>query len=289
MIIERGFIMNGIEIVQLTKEYKDIRALDGVNLTIQPGKIYGLLGRNGAGKSTLLHMIANRIFPTSGEIRLDGESVFENDRVQGRIYCISEMNCYDADDKVYKIWNWVQNCYPGFSMEYANQLAGKFELNTKKKPRQLSTGYNTIFKIVTALATDADYILLDEPILGLDANHRELFYKELLANYAERPKTIIISTHIIEEIADLLEQVVIIKEGKVLLDLPIEEVRKMGYSVTGKKSEVEQYCSGRTLLGEEELGGMKTAYIQGEPGEIPAGLEAAALDLQKLFIRLTNS
>ena len=99
----------------------------------------------------------------------------------------------------------------------------------------------------------------------------------------------IISTHLIEEIADIVEQVVIIKEGRILLDKPAEEVKAMGYAVSGKAGAVDAYCAGREVLDVESLGGLKTACILGKPEDVPEELELSRLDLQKLFIRLTNA
>ena len=169
------------------------------------------------------------------------------------------------------------------------KLGEKFGLNTKKKLKELSTGYASITKLILALASFAPYTLLDEPVLGLDANHRELFYREMIESYSESPRTIVISTHLIEEISDIIEQVVIIKDGELLIDKPAEEVRGMGYSVSGRAELVERYCEGRDILSIETLGGLKTACLMGKPDSLPEGLDATPLDMQKLFVRLTNA
>ena len=181
--------MKTIEVKELTKYYKTNKALDCLNFTIEPGKIYGLLGRNGAGKTTLLNLMTGRIFPTEGEIRIDGENVHENDKVLGSIFYMTEKNLYPVEERVKNILKWSRQFYPKFDMEYARDLADKFGLDTNKKVKNLSTGYTSIFKAVTALASNADIILFDEPVLGLDANHRDMLYKELLA--MQNPRTII--------------------------------------------------------------------------------------------------
>ena len=153
--------------------------------------------------------------------------------------------------------------------------------------KDLSTGYLTIAKLIAALASNAPYTLFDEPVLGLDANHREVFYRQLIESYSRQPRTILISTHLIEEVADIIEQVVIIKAGKILLDRPAEEVKRMGYTVSGRAEAVDAYCTGRDVLSVDTLGGLKTACILGKAEEAP-GLDVSGLDMQKLFIRLTN-
>lgn len=280
---------NEIAVKGLTVRFGETVALDNVTVSFSQERIYGLLGRNGAGKSTLMNAITNRLFPDAGDITINGEPARENDRAQGMVYCMGEKNYLPDTTTVRQMFRWTADFYPGFDMEYAESLAKEFGLDIKKKLKGLSTGYLTISKLITALACPAPYVIFDEPVLGLDANHRELFYRRLIENYAARPRTVIISTHLIEEIADIVEQVVIIKEGRILLDKPAEEVKAMGYAVSGKAGAVDAYCAGREVLDVESLGGLKTACILGKPEDVPEELELSRLDLQKLFIRLTNA
>ncbi len=271
----------------LTMRFGNNTALDGVDVCFGDNKIYGLLGRNGAGKSTLLSVVTNRLLPTAGEVFIDGEPARENDRVLGRVYYMGEKTLLPDTATVAQLFRWTGDFYPGFDGEYAGQLADTFGLPEKKKLKNLSTGYLTIAKLITALASNAPYTLFDEPVLGLDANHREVFYRQLIESYSRQPRTILISTHLIEEVADIIEQVVIIKAGKILLDRPAEEVKRMGYTVSGRAEAVDAYCTGRDVLSVDTLGGLKTACILGKAEEAP-GLDVSGLDMQKLFIRLTN-
>ena len=271
----------------LTMRFGNNTALDGVDVCFGDNKIYGLLGRNGAGKSTLLSVVTNRLLPTAGEVFIDGEPARENDRVLGRVYYMGEKTLLPDTATVAQLFRWTGDFYPGFDGEYAGQLADTFGLPEKKKLKNLSTGYLTIAKLITALASNAPYTLFDEPVLGLDANHREVFYRQLIESYSRQPRTILISTHLIEEVADIIEQGVIIKAGKILLDRPAEEVKRMGYTVSGRAEAVDAYCTGRDVLSVDTLGGLKTACILGKAEEAP-GLDVSGLDMQKLFIRLTN-
>ena len=271
----------------LTMRFGNNTALDGVDVCFGDNKIYGLLGRNGAGKSTLLSVVTNRLLPTAGEVFIDGEPARENDRVLGRVYYMGEKTLLPDTATVAQLFRWTGDFYPGFDGEYAGQLADTFGLPEKKKLKNLSTGYLTIAKLITALASNAPYTLFDEPVLGLDANHREVFYRQLIESYSRQPRTILISTHLLEEVADIIEQVVIIKAGKILLDRPAEEVKRMGYTVSGRAEAVDAYCTGRDVLSVDTLGGLKTACILGKAEEAP-GLDVSGLDMQKLFIRLTN-
>ena len=271
----------------LTMRFGNNTALDGVDVCFGDNKIYGLHGRNGAGKSTLLSVVTNRLLPTAGEVFIDGEPARENDRVLGRVYYMGEKTLLPDTATVAQLFRWTGDFYPGFDGEYAGQLADTFGLPEKKKLKNLSTGYLTIAKLIAALASNAPYPLFDEPVLGLDANHREVFYRQLIESYSRQPRTILISTHLIEEVADIIEQVVIIKAGKILLDRPAEEVKRMGYTVSGRAEAVDAYCTGRDVLSVDTLGGLKTACILGKAEEAP-GLDVSGLDMQKLFIRLTN-
>ncbi len=282
-----------IEIKNLTKNYRETKALDNVNIEIEPNKIYGLLGRNGAGKTTLLDLITNKTFPTSGNVKINGELVTENDKVLSNVFYMVERNLYPEGLKVKEAFKWTKEFYPSFDIEYANTLANKFELKTSKKIKELSTGYKSIFKAITALASNAKIIFLDEPVLGLDAFHRDMLYKEILANYIEEPKTIIISTHLIEEIADILEDVIIIKEGKIIMKKPVEEILASAYGVAGEEKNVDEYIKGKNYIGVETMGKFKTVTVIEETrDEILAkelNLEFTKAELQKLFISLTNS
>lgn len=286
--------MKTVEIRGISKDYGNTKALDNVNLTIEPNKIYGLLGRNGAGKTTLLNILTNRIFPTEGEITIDGDIIFENDKILNNIFYMTEKNLYPEGEKIKDIFKWTKEFYSMFDMEYAKSLSEKFGLNINKRVKDLSTGYSSIFKAITALASNANIIIFDEPILGLDAYHRDMFYKELISNYNENPKTIIISTHIIEEVAQVLEEVIIIKEGKLIAKQSVEDLLSYAYVVSGESSSVDRYIEGRKYISQETMGKFKSATVlenlQNKNHELANELkvELTKVELQKLFIHLTN-
>ncbi len=277
-----------IEINNVSKNYGQTQALQGFSVTFAPNKIYGLLGRNGAGKTTLLNAITGRIFMDGGSITLDGQLILENDGALGKIYMMSEPMLYPEKMKVKDAFRWTKQFYPGFDEAYALKLAERFNLNVNKATKSLSTGYASIFKLITALATNAPYVLLDEPVLGLDANHRDLFYRVLLEKYSENPFTAVLSTHLVEEVSGLVEQVVIIKDGKLLYDEPTEELLQKGYTASGPAAAVDAFAAGKRVIGQDALGGLKSAYILGAPEAAPEGVEITKMDLQKLFVQLTN-
>lgn len=274
-----------IELKNVTKRFGQVEALQDVSVTFEGGKMYGLLGNNGAGKSTLMNLVACRIFPSAGEILIDGERA-DSDRALGKLFLMSEGNLFPEDMKVKTALDLAGGFYPGYDKAEAEALAKRFELNTKSKINKLSTGYGSIFKLVLALACNAPYLLLDEPVLGLDAQHREMFYRLLLEKYAANHCAVIFSTHLIYEAANLVEHAVIIRKGRVLKDAPVEELTAGAYTVSGPAAAVEEYLRGRTVLNETGIGGLKTAAVEGEPGQVPAGLEITGLNLQDYFIAL---
>ena len=283
--------MSTIEIRDLTKNYGKTTALDNVSVTFKENCIYGLLGRNGAGKSTLLNIISGRTFADSGEVIIDGVNAISNDSALGKVHLMSEQLLYNPSLKVKDMFKTASFYYPDFDTEYAMKLCSEYELDTNRKLYKLSTGYRTIAKAVNALACGAPIVFFDEPVLGLDANHRDLFYKHVVNRYSERPATFVISTHLIEETAGIIERAVVIKKGELLFDKDVEEVRSMGYSVSGKSADVDSFANGKELMGEDVIGGLKTVYIKGRLGEaeLSEGLTAEPMNLQNIFIHLTNS
>ena len=283
--------MSKIEVRNLTKNYGKTTALNNVSVTFKENCIYGLLGRNGAGKSTLLNIISGRTIADSGEVLIDGVNASGNDSALGKVHLMSEQLLYNPSLKVREMFKTAAFFYPDFDTEYALKLCSEYELDTNRKLSKLSTGYRTIAKAVNALACGAPIVFFDEPVLGLDANHRDLFYKHVVNRYSEHPATFVISTHLIEETAGIIERAVVIQKGELLLDNDVEEVRSMGYSVSGEAADVDSFAKGRELMGEDVLGGLKTAYIKGQLSEeeLPDGLTAEPMNLQNIFIHLTNS
>jgi ABC-2 type transport system ATP-binding protein len=286
--------MSTIEIKNVSKSFGKTKALKNVSATFSDGKICGFLGRNGAGKTTLLNILANRIFPDQGQVLIDGEPALENDRALAKIFYMTEKTMYPVTMKVLDVIRLTLGFFPQFDLDYANQLADRFKLAVGKKIGSLSTGYLSIFKMILTLASNAPVIIFDEPVLGLDANHRDLFYKELVAHYNDAHNTVILSTHLIEEAAGLLEDVIIIKEGQILLTQPVDEFVQLAYTVSGPQENVDRYVTGKKVIREEALGRYKAATIYQKRNGVDQdalsklGLDITPARLQELFISLTN-
>ncbi len=249
-----------ISATALSRRYRNQTALDDVSLTVEPGTVTGLLGRNGAGKTTLMRLITGLEFPSSGEIRVFGQVPAENDEVLRRMVFVREEQSY-PDLQVrhaIRVASWF---YPNWSEDLARQLLQDFDLPPRRRIKRLSRGMRSAVGIVIGLAARAELTLFDEPYAGLDAVARQLFYDRLLAEFAEHPRTVVLSTHLIDEVADLLEYVVMLDHGRVVLDAPADDVRGTGMTVSGPATAVEEFVAGRTVWHRQRLGSRASVTI----------------------------
>lgn len=280
----------GIEISKVTKRFGSTCALQAVDLELKEQGLYGLLGNNGAGKTTFFNVITNRLYPDSGSVRVDGAEAADRDDVLGKIYMMGEENYYPEDMKVRKAFEVTGLFYPDFNKARALELAKQFGLDTKKKITKLSTGYASIFRMILALCVNTPYLLLDEPVLGLDARHRDMFYKALIEKYAEEPCTIVISTHLIQEVAHIIEHAVVIRDDTIMKDAPTEALLDGCWSVSGPRDKVADFVRGKNAVKESTMGGLSSVLVDGLPEEIqvPDGLEKHKATLQDYFIALMD-
>ena len=239
-----------------------------VSFDIEPGSITGLLGRNGAGKTTLLRIIAGQEFPTRGSVSvLDGSPVAP-DHLLGRVVFIREDQRYPEYGvpggfqvrHAFKAASWF---YPGWDAELAEDLADAFTLPLRRSVRRLSRGMRSALGIVIGLAAQAEVTLFDEPYAGLDPVARQIFYDCLLADYAAHPRTMMLSTHLIDEAAGLFERVVVIDRGQIMLDAAADDVRGAAISVSGPAIGVEEFTTGRTVWNRRRIGGQQSAVVAG--------------------------
>jgi ABC-2 type transport system ATP-binding protein len=282
-----------VSLRKVTLTYGDTDALSDVDLTLDAGKIHGLLGRNGAGKTSLLGLVAAFRKPTSGEVLVDGRPVWENVDVVSRIALVREGGDFDETGTVEAAIE-TGEMRPSFDAEYALRLARRFEVPLDKKVNQLSRGKRSVLAAICGLASRAELTMFDEVHLGMDAPTRDAFYKELLAEYMERPHTVILSTHLIDEVANYLEEVVIVDKGRVLRHDEVEALQGMGATLTGPAEAVDALVDGLEVLAEQRLGGTKSVTVAAGPDApareraAAAGVEIGPVGLQDLFIHLTD-
>ena len=280
--------MNEIIVSDAVKKYKETVALNHVSLTIEHGKIYGLFGRNGAGKSTLIKAIGNKVFLNDGTITINGIANIDNQIALQNIWIMNESITMPAY-KIKEIFKWSKVYNPQFDLEYAVRLCKLFNLNVNKKYNSLSTGYTSILKFILAMCSNAPYIFLDEPVLGLDFVHREYVYKIILEVQMKKMCTIIISTHIIEEISNIIENVIIINDGEILENIQKDELIKQYYLVNGSIESVKDFIVEKEVITSQYLGNLANVLIKGEmPISNLDDLTFSRIDLQQIAARISK-
>ena len=283
-----------LEIKNLNKSYGENQVLQDVNITIEENKIYGLLGRNGVGKTTLLNIITSQILKDSGRVLLDNEDVFENDNAMEQISFVKDKGIAFDDLKINRLFEVAKTLYKDWDEAYKDYLVNEFNLNTKKKYGKLSTGYQTIVRLIIGLASRSRITIFDEPSLGLDAAYRYKFYNLLLEDYGKSPRTIIISTHLIDEVDNLFEEIIILSEGKVMLKEEVNSLLEKAYFLSGKEKNLIKIINTKKIISREEFGNTTILGIFDNlnPEEIQnlksSGVEISKIPLQKLFVYLTE-
>jgi ABC-2 type transport system ATP-binding protein len=259
-------MMPAIALTGVGRRYGGHQALADVTVDIESPSIVGLLGRNGAGKSTLLRILAGQEFATSGRVSVFGATPTENDAVLRRMILIREDQVY-PDLKVRHAVAAASLFYPNWDGGLADALLEAYELPAARPIKKLSRGMRTALGIVIGLAARAEITLFDEPHAGLDAVARELFYDQLLTDYTAHPRCIVLSTHLIDEAAELLERILVIDRGRLVLDALADDLRGNGAIVTGPTSSVERFVADRATLSQRTMGAHTTAVMTGRLDE----------------------
>ena len=283
-----------VEVRQLTKSYGNVMAVNQVSFSIEAGKIYGLLGRNGAGKTTIMRLITAHLFPTSGEVKVFGAHPYENSRALSQICAVSDRQKYPNGYRVLDVLEQAAFFFPQWDQEYAFALVEAFRLPLSRLMKALSRGMLSAAGVIVGLASRAPLTIFDEPYLGLDAVARSIFYDRLLEDYAEHPRTVILSTHLIDEISRLLEHILVIDQGQLVLDEDAEALRGRAFTVVGPAARVDTFTAGKQLLARSPLGGQVAATIVGNGNmedrkrALALGLSLAPVSLQQLLVHLTG-
>ena len=276
------------------KAYGKNEVLHNLDLTIEPGRIYGLIGRNGAGKTTLLGILTAQNTLDSGSVTYGGEPVWENQKVLEQICFSRELQptLFSGQNNL-KVKHYLGSAaiyYPNWDEAYARRLLEEFHLEEKKKICQLSKGQLSMVTILIALASGAPLTILDEPAAGLDVVMRERFYQLLLEDYGRTGRTFIVSTHIIEEAASVFEQVIILDEGRILENCPTEELVDQFRYISGREDEVDRVCQGLQVLTAQQMGRHKTVAVRAGEAQLQAALAAdvdvSPMNLQNVFVAL---
>jgi ABC-2 type transport system ATP-binding protein len=276
----------------VTMRFRGQTAVDGVSVELRSDCITGLLGRNGAGKTTLMQLLTGHRVPTSGRVRVFGADPYENDAALSRICFVKESQRYPDHFRVCDVLTSAAMLFPGWDEDLARSLVDEFDLPRRRAVKKLSRGMTSMVGIVVGLASRAPLTFFDEPYLGLDAVARQQFYDRLIADWTEQPRTVVLSTHLIEEIGDLLEHVVLIDRGRLLLDEDADTLRERALTVAGPAAAVAGFAAGRRVLRSEAVGGFTRAVVQttgdgDHAAASTAGLTAEPTSLQQLVVALS--
>ncbi|NQX66413.1 ABC transporter ATP-binding protein [Paenibacillus alba] len=245
---------------KLNKKYGRTYALRDLDMQLEENVIYGLIGRNGAGKTTLLNLIAGGIFADDGTIEVRGKKLDKG--VLPEDFCfVGETNKLFGGARLIEVLQFAANFHANWDWTFAHKLIQTFGLDPNKKIKQLSRGTESLVGNIIGLASRAALTLFDEPVLGLDVLMRERFYKELLEDYANHPRTILLSTHLIDEIAPIAERIYIIDEGSLLLHDEMNQIRMAAHLIRGHSDAVASFTEGKRVLHTESYGHGKLAAI----------------------------
>jgi ABC-2 type transport system ATP-binding protein len=240
-----------------------------------------------------MQLLTGQEFASSGTIRVFGQSPVENASVLQHVSFIKESQRYPEDFRPKHVLRSAPWFFENWDAEFAEQLVDDFRLPLNTRIKKLSRGQLSAIGVIVGLASRAPLTFFDEPYLGLDAVARQTFYDRLLEDYAEHPRTVVLSTHLIDEVANLLEHVLVIDQGRIIIDEDADTLRGSATTVVGTRSAVDAFVEGREILHRDGLGGLATVTVagldaKGRAAASAAGLELGPVSLQQLIIRMTN-
>ncbi len=283
-----------VDVQNVSVRFGRALALDGVTASFAPGTVTGLIGRNAAGKSTLLATIAGFRKPYRGQVLVDGGQPFESADVMASVCLVREGGDLLTSSSVKENLALAGDLRSNWDQELARKLVEDFKLPLRKKVESLSRGQRSSLAAVVGLATRAPVTIFDEVYLGMDVPSRYTFYDTLLAEQIREPRTVIISSHFLEEAERLLENALILHNGKVLLHGTVDELGEQGARIIGPHDQVTEFSRGREVLSEQNMGKFTAISIYGQLTADDRrraeehGLQLERLSLQDLYANLTD-
>lgn len=265
-------------------------ALSDVTLDLPEGSVCGLLGRNGAGKTTLMSLLAGHDRPSSGSVEVFGADPFTHAPTTSAVSFVRDSQRYPDDFRLPHLLSVAPRFHAAWSAERAAELVDAFRLPRRTDVKKYSRGQLSALGIVLGLASRAPLTVFDEPYLGLDAGARQVFYRQLVTDLAEHPRTVLVSTHLVDEMEALLDRVVVLEGGRVVRDSTVDEARAAAFTVSGPAAAVESVTAGLPVLASHRLGGLRSATVEGELTEQVehaarrAGAQTSPASLQELVL-----
>ena len=281
-----------IEVKNVTKSFDGFRALDGLNITVPRGAVYGLVGPNGAGKSTVIRHLAGIYRQDAGEVLVDGAPVFDNPAVKSRIAYIPDDIFYYTQATIRDMMRFTRDLYPGFDTDCFEKLGEAFPLNPKRLVRKLSKGQQKQVAFWLALAQRPEIVILDEPVDGLDPVMRRQVWSLLLADVAERGTTVLVSSHNLRELEDVCDHVGIMDHGKMLLERSLSELQDNVVKIQLAFAQETALPADLEILHRSETGRLQQLILRGKPDVLsarlaaldPLFLDVLPLSLEEIFI-----
>ena len=281
-----------IEAINLIKTFEEIRALDRLTLTVPENAVYGLVGPNGAGKSTLIRHLTGIYRQDAGELRINGEPVYENPAVKAKIASIPDEIPYWSQATIEDMMRFYASVYPHFDRQYYEQLGRVFDLDEKRMMRKLSKGQQKLAAFRFALAQRPEILVLDEPLDGLDPVNRRTVWGMILGNVAERGTTVLVSSHNLRELEDVCDHVGIMNRGRMLLERSLSELQENMVKIQLVLPDGTELPGDLELLHEGRTGRLRQLILRGSAEDLSARLAACEplfmdvlpLTLEEIFI-----
>ena len=283
-----------IQIKDIVKKFDDFTALDGVNINVKKGSIYGLVGPNGAGKTTIIKIMTGIYRPNSGSVLIDGEPIYENQAVKSRMIYISDDLYFFPGYSIKDMATYYKGIYPNWSDARFNAMAQIFKIDIKSSVRRLSKGMQKQVAFWLGLSANPDIMILDEPVDGLDPVMRRNVWNLMLSDVAEREMTVLVSSHNLRELEDVCDHVGIMNKGKVVIEKILDEVKGNIHKVQiafadGMPDEIRDSID---ILKYEKIGSVDMLIVRGNYTEIetelkkysPLILDVVPLSLEEVFI-----
>ncbi len=276
-----------IEMNKVTKTYGDLRALDGVSFQIPPGRIVGLVGPNGAGKTTLLRALTGEI-DYQGDVKVLGkEPRSQRSELMLETGVIHDVAVLPSWMKVEELLNFMEGIHPGFVRERAESFLSRTTIPMGQKIKSLSKGMKTQLHLAVTLATNTKLMLLDEPTHGLDILFRKQLYSSVLEDYFDEEKSLLISTHQIEEVEHILSDVIFINKGKVLLYASIEELSQRYAQLTVPADKADDLRAELAPITEYGILGRRVFLLEGKtPDQLKKHGDIQTPSVADIFVAL---
>lgn len=283
-----------IKVNNVVKTFGNFTALNGANINVKKGSVYGLVGPNGAGKTTVIKALTGIYRPDSGKITIDGEDVYENTKIKNRMVYVSDDLYFFPGYSIRDMASYYRGIYCNWSDDRFNALNDIFKIDTKRSVRSLSKGMQKQVAFWLGLSANPDVMILDEPVDGLDPFMRRNVWNLILADVAERELTILVSSHNLRELEDVCDHIGIMNKGLVVIEKDIDEVKGNIHKVQTafRDGFPDKLYSTLDILKHEKHGSVDMLILRGGYTEIeeriraysPLILDVVPLSLEEIFI-----